>query len=37
MLMPDHVPQIEGDVRGRPAFAYTFGYIKALLRATEGA
>jgi mannonate dehydratase len=36
MLMPDHVPQIKGDESGRQAFAYTFGYIKALLRATEG-
>ena len=35
MLMPDHVPQIEGDAGGRQAFAYTFGYIKALRRATE--
>jgi mannonate dehydratase len=35
MLMPDHVPQIEGDANGRQAFAYTFGYIKALVRATE--
>jgi len=35
MLMPDHVPQIPGDPRGQQAFAYTFGYIKALLRATE--
>jgi mannonate dehydratase len=35
MLMPDHVPQIAGDERGRQAFAYTFGYIKALLRATD--
>jgi mannonate dehydratase len=37
MLMPDHVPQIAGDAGGRQAFAYTFGYIKALLRATEPA
>ena len=37
MLMPDHVPRIEGDAGGRQAFAYTFGYIKALLRATEPA
>jgi mannonate dehydratase len=36
MLMPDHVPRIEGDEGGRQAFAYTFGYIKALLRAVEG-
>jgi len=35
MLMPDHVPQIPGDPRGQQAFAYTFGYIKALLRAVE--
>jgi len=35
MLMPDHVPQIAGDTSGRQAFAYTFGYIKALLRAVE--
>ena len=35
MLMPDHVPQIPGDANGRQAFAYTFGYIKALLRAVE--
>jgi mannonate dehydratase len=35
MLMPDHVPQIAGDTGGRQAFAYTFGYIKALMRALE--
>jgi len=35
MLMPDHVPQIPGDTRGQQAFAYTFGYIKALLRVVE--
>jgi len=33
MLMPDHVPTITGDARGAQAFAYTFGYIKALLAA----
>ncbi|MFN0123221.1 MAG: mannonate dehydratase [Blastocatellia bacterium] len=33
MLMPDHVPHIAGDPRGVSAFAYTFGYIKALLAA----
>ena len=33
MLMPDHVPSIAGDTRGAQAFAYTFGYIKALLAA----
>ena len=36
MLMPDHVPRIAGDADGRQAFAYTFGYIKALIRAVEG-
>jgi mannonate dehydratase len=33
MLMPDHVPSITGDARGAQAFAYAFGYIKALLAA----
>jgi mannonate dehydratase len=33
MLMPDHVPTIAGDTRGAQAFAYTFGYIKALIAA----
>ena len=27
MLMPDHVPHIEGDAEGRQAFAFAFGYI----------
>jgi mannonate dehydratase len=31
MLMPDHVPRIEGDEGGRQAFAFAFGYIRALL------
>ena len=35
MLMPDHVPAITGDADGQQAFAYTFGYIKALIRAVE--
>jgi mannonate dehydratase len=33
MMMPDHVPAITGDTRGAQAFAYTFGYIKALIAA----
>ncbi len=33
MMMPDHVPRIAGDPRGLHAFAYTFGYIKALIAA----
>jgi mannonate dehydratase len=32
MLMPDHVPRIEGDEGGRQAFAYAFGYIRALIQ-----
>ncbi len=35
MLMPDHVPSIEGDARGAQAFAFTFGYIKALIAAVD--
>ena len=32
MLMPDHVPKIDGDDGGKQAFAYAFGYIQALLQ-----
>jgi mannonate dehydratase len=32
MLMPDHVPHIDGDAGGRQAFAYCFGYIQALIQ-----
>lgn len=32
MLMPDHVPHIDGDEGGRQAFAYCFGYIQALIQ-----
>ncbi|MBI4877500.1 MAG: mannonate dehydratase [Acidobacteria bacterium] len=32
MLMPDHVPRIEGDEGGRQAFAFCFGYIRALIQ-----
>jgi mannonate dehydratase len=35
MMMPDHVPTIEGDTRGAQAFAFTFGYIKALIAAVN--
>lgn len=35
MLMPDHVPGIEGDEGGRQAFAFAFGYIRGLLQALE--
>jgi mannonate dehydratase len=33
MIMPDHVPQIEGDTNQAQAFAFAFGYIQALLQA----
>jgi mannonate dehydratase len=33
MLMPDHVPVIQGDTGGRQAFAFAFGYIRALMQA----
>jgi mannonate dehydratase len=36
MLMPDHVPRVAGDAEGAQAFAYTFGYIKALIRTVDG-
>jgi mannonate dehydratase len=36
MIMPDHVPGVEGDARGAQAFAYSFGYIKALLQVVNG-
>lgn len=32
MIMPDHVPRIEGDSNGAQAFAYAFGYIQALIQ-----
>ena len=33
MMMPDHVPGIDGDTGGQQAFAFTFGYIKARIAA----
>jgi mannonate dehydratase len=38
MIMPDHVPHAEGDTGGRQAFAYCFGYMRALMQmvAAEG-
>jgi len=35
MIMPDHVPRIAEDSRALQAFAYTFGYIKALIAAVS--
>jgi mannonate dehydratase len=36
MIMPDHVPQIEGDAGGAQAFAFAFGYIQALIQVVNG-
>jgi mannonate dehydratase len=33
MMMPDHVPTIEGDAGNLQGFAFAFGYIKALIAA----
>jgi len=35
MMMPDHVPKVTADPKGLQAFAYTFGYIKALITAVN--
>ncbi len=35
MMMPDHVPKIPGDTSGHQAFAFTFGFIKALIAAVN--
>jgi mannonate dehydratase len=32
MIMPDHVPHIDGDPGGAQAFAFAFGYIQALIQ-----
>ena len=32
MVMPDHVPGISGNEPGQVAFAFTYGYIRALLQ-----
>jgi len=33
MIMPDHVPTVEGDTNHLQGFAFAFGYIKALIAA----
>jgi len=35
MIMPDHVPHISGEAPYQVGFAYTFGYIHALMQAVE--
>jgi mannonate dehydratase len=35
MIMPDHMPQTVGDTGGRQAFAFGYGYIKALIQTVD--
>ena len=35
MMMPDHVPNVEGDTGQVQGFAFAFGYIKALIAAVD--
>jgi mannonate dehydratase len=35
MMMPDHVPAVDGDTDRLQGFAFAFGYIKALIAAVE--
>jgi mannonate dehydratase len=35
MMMPDHVPHVEGDASQAQGFAFAFGYIKALIAAVD--
>jgi mannonate dehydratase len=35
MMMPDHMPQTVGDENGKQAFAFAFGYIRALIQAVD--
>ena len=36
MLMPDHVPGIDGEEAGQVGFAYCYGYIHAIIQAVNG-
>lgn len=36
MMMPDHVPQHPDDPGGSQAFAFSYGYIRALIQAVDG-
>jgi mannonate dehydratase len=35
MMMPDHVPDIQGDPNDAQGFAFALGYIKALIAAVD--
>ncbi len=35
MMMPDHMPRHTNDPGGKEAFAWAYGYIKALIQAVQ--
>ena len=35
MIMPDHVPHMSGQNEQMVGFAYTFGYIKSIIKAVQ--
>ncbi|HZE99516.1 MAG TPA: mannonate dehydratase [Planctomycetota bacterium] len=35
LLMPDHVPKVEGDEGGKLGFAFALGYIKGVIQAVD--
>ena len=35
MMMPDHVPRVDGDTNEAQGFAFALGYIKALIAAVS--
>jgi mannonate dehydratase len=35
LVMPDHMPRHDDDPGGRQAFAFGYGYIKALIQAVD--
>jgi mannonate dehydratase len=35
MMMPDHVPSHKDDPGGNQAFAFAYGYIRALIQAVD--
>jgi mannonate dehydratase len=37
MVMPDHVPTVEGDTEKLQAYSFAFGYIQAMIQAVERA
>ena len=35
MIVPDHIPSIDGDLKGYGGWGFALGYIQALLKATS--